>query len=63
MDDHSHLDSKYFLGIDIYNCPFCNRRHVKYKNLGRSGFNWSNQKVCFIVSVPGTRVDGSTLMV
>lgn len=48
MEDHSHLDSKYFLGIDIYNCPFCNRRHVKYNNLGRSGFNWSNQKTCFI---------------
>lgn len=48
MDDHSHLDAKYFLGIDIYNCPFCNRRHVKYQIMGRSQFNWSNHKVCEI---------------
>lgn len=48
MADQSHLDSKYFLGVDIFNCPFCNRRHVNYKNLGRSQFNWSNQKNCEI---------------
>ncbi len=48
MDDYSHLDSKYFLGTDIYNCPFCNRRHVKYKNLGSSAFHWSNQKICVV---------------
>lgn len=48
MDDHSHLDAKYFLGIDTYNCPFCNRRHVKYQNLGCERFNWSNQKICNI---------------
>lgn len=48
MADQSHLDSKYFLGVDIFNCPFCNRRHVNYKNLGRSQFNWSNQKNCDI---------------
>ena len=48
MTDQSHLDSKYFLGFDTYNCPFCNRRHVKYSNLGRDVFNWSNKKVCAI---------------
>lgn len=48
MDDHSYLDAKYFLGKDTYNCPFCNRRHVKYQNLGRGHFNWSNQKTCYI---------------
>jgi hypothetical protein len=46
MEDQSHLDSKYFITTDTYNCPFCNRRHVKYKNLGRVRFNWSNQKIC-----------------
>ncbi|MBI2059528.1 MAG: hypothetical protein HYT87_07120 [Nitrospirae bacterium] len=46
MDDQSHLDSKYFITTDVYNCPFCNRRHVKYKNLGCVQFNWSNQKTC-----------------
>ena len=48
MSDRSHLDSKYFLGIDTFNCPFCNRRHVRYSNMGRSRFDWSNQKPCDI---------------
>ena len=48
MTDQSHLDSKYFIGTDIYNCPFCNRRHVKYKNLGKDIFDWSNKKKCAI---------------
>jgi len=48
MDDNSHLDSKYFIAPDIYNCPFCNRRHVKYKNRGQNSFHWSNQKMCAI---------------
>lgn len=47
-DDQSHLDSKYFLGPDVYNCPFCNRRHVKYNNLGYVVFHWSNQKNCAV---------------
>ena len=46
MEDHSHLDSKYFLRIDTYNCPFCNRRHVTYQNLGKNSFDWSNEKRC-----------------
>lgn len=46
MDDQSHLDSKYFITTDVYNCPFCNRRHVKYNTLRRFQFNWSNQKTC-----------------
>lgn len=48
MDDHSHLDAKYFLSKDTYNCPFCNRRHVVYQNLGSQTFNWSNKKKCAI---------------
>lgn len=48
MSDQSHLDSKYFITTDVYNCPFCNRRHVKYKNLGKSVFNWSNDKNCAV---------------
>lgn len=48
MEDHSHLDGKYFLGVDTYNCPFCNRRHVTYKNLGSSVFDWSKDKSCAI---------------
>ena len=47
MDDQSHLDLKYFIGADIYNCPFCNRRNVKYENHGAIEFNWSNKKTCW----------------
>lgn len=48
MEDHSHLDSKYFIDSTIYNCPFCNRRHVSYKNLGSQQFNWSKEKICYV---------------
>lgn len=48
MNDQSHLDSKYFLSPDTYNCPFCNRRHIQYANLGSDIFNWSNDKQCRI---------------
>jgi len=44
MEDHSYLDSKYFIDGHIYNCPFCNRRHVKYENRGSLNFDWSNDK-------------------
>jgi hypothetical protein len=48
MEDQSHLDSKYFIDDTIYNCPFCNRRHVSYKNLGFAAFNWSKEKNCAV---------------
>lgn len=48
MEDHSHIDDKYFLGTDTYNCPFCNRRHVTYTNLGQNSFDWSKDKRCVI---------------
>lgn len=48
MEDESFLDSKYFIDADIYNCPFCNRRHVKYSNKGYEVFNWSKEKTCAI---------------
>ncbi len=47
-EDQSYLDSKYFIDNSIYNCPFCNRRHVAYTNLGNSDFDWSNTKKCYI---------------
>ncbi|MDB5770530.1 MAG: hypothetical protein JWM42_904, partial [Burkholderia sp.] len=48
MADQSQLDTKYFIDDGVYNCPFCNRRHVTYGNLGRSLFDWSNEKRCEI---------------
>jgi len=51
MSDQSHLDQKYFIDPHIYNCPFCNRRHVSYTNLGYDTFDWSNEKACSIWQV------------
>jgi hypothetical protein len=44
MVDESHLDRKYFIDSESYNCPFCNRRHVTYSNHGHYTFDWSNEK-------------------
>ena len=46
MSDDSHLDLKYFIDRHIYNCAYCNRRHVAYNNLGSNEFDWSNAKKC-----------------
>ena len=46
MADDSHLDLKYFINGAIYNCPFCNRRHVSYSIEGWNQFHWSNSKIC-----------------
>src|SRR5437867_3635663 len=51
MPDQSQLDSKYFVTRDIYNCPFCKRRHVSYSVLSHSRFNWSEEKICHIYLV------------
>ena len=48
MEDQSYLDLKYFIDDTIYNCPFCNRRHVSYQNLGYDAFHWTREKVCYI---------------
>jgi hypothetical protein len=46
MTDQSHLDHKYFIDDSIYNCPFCNRRHVSYGIYDKVSFSWSNEKKC-----------------
>lgn len=51
MPDHSHLDQMYFIDRDIYNCPFCNRRHVSYTVGDFSQFDWSDTKNCLAVFV------------
>jgi hypothetical protein len=47
MADESYLDQKYFIDADIYNCPFCNRRHVNYKLVDATVFHWTESKSCF----------------
>jgi len=46
--DQSELDLKYFIDRDIYNCPFCNRRHVAYTIAGRTVFDWTDSKKCWV---------------
>ena len=46
MADQSHLDSRYFVDDRVYNCPFCNRRHVAYHICDSSRFEWSEGKCC-----------------
>ena len=42
--DQSHLDQKYFIDSKIYNCPFCNRRHVRYFIVESFLFDWSSRE-------------------
>jgi hypothetical protein len=46
MPDHSDLDTKYFVDDKVYNCPFCNRRHVTYSLTNVVVFDWSERKEC-----------------
>lgn len=45
--DESYKDQKYFVSDDIYNCPFCNRRHVSYTVVDKLKFNWSRENIVF----------------
>jgi hypothetical protein len=45
--DESHLDQRYFVNTTIYNCPFCNRRHVSYSVYDSTEFHWTESKKCF----------------
>ena len=47
MPDQSHLDNRYFVDTTIYNCPFCNRRHVSYSVVQSVKFDWTDKKRCF----------------
>ncbi len=51
MTDQSYLDDMYFVDQYIYNCPFCNRRHVSYDISRHYSFNWTNEKECFVYFV------------
>ena len=46
MPDHSHLDARYFVDEHVYNCPFCNRRHVSYDIFDHTTFDWTDKKKC-----------------
>ena len=61
MEDHSELDSRYFIDDTVYNCPFCNRRNVVYRNLGLDAFDWSKTKRCFVWSVQCSSCDKTSM--
>ena len=46
MANLSHLDERYFVDADVYNCPFCNRNHVPYTVKKYITFNWTDEKIC-----------------
>jgi hypothetical protein len=48
MPDQSHLDQRYFIDRNVYNCPFCNRRHVAYVVRATYSFNWNENKKCYV---------------
>src|SRR2546427_1190452 len=47
MPDQSHLDTRYFVSEYVYNCPFCNRRHVAYTVCDYGSFDWTDKKRCY----------------
>jgi hypothetical protein len=48
--DRSHKDKKYFIDGNTYNCPFCERRQIKYKVTDYGSYDSSNTtKVYFYV--------------
>lgn len=51
MPDQSHLDAQYFVDDHVYNCPFCNRRHVAYHIYDYASFDWTDKKKCTCIFV------------
>lgn len=61
MSDQSHLDERYFVDENIYNCPFCNRRHVSYSIYGRQSFDWTQDKKCHVYFVRCHSCEGRSM--
>ena len=51
MTDQSFLDDRYFVDHAVYNCPFCNRRHVAYSVEAKHSFDWTPDKKCNVYFV------------
>ena len=51
MPDDSYLDDHYFVDCYVYNCPFCNRRHVRYSGTHHFLFDWTENKQCHVYFV------------
>ena len=42
--DQSHLDRRYFIDENKYNCPYCNRKSITYSVIENFSFDWTNEK-------------------
>jgi hypothetical protein len=61
MADQSHLDARYFIDRNVYNCPFCNRRNVAYRITGQVVFDWTDSKKCTVVFLVCTSCGNSSM--
>ena len=61
MPDRSYLDKKYFIDDKVYNCPFCNRRNVRYDFYENYSFNWSVEKTCYVYFVNCSDCNGRSM--
>lgn len=61
MQNHSHLDQKYFIDEDTYNCPFCNRNNLPYKMFGKQSFDWSKTIKCYVYFVRCSYCEGESM--
>ena len=61
MSDQSHLDERYFVDEHVYNCPFCNRRHVSYFIYGTQSFDWAQNKECYVYFVRCSSCGGHSM--
>ncbi len=61
--DQSHLDRKYFIDTEKYNCPFCNRKSITYNVVDQFSFSWSNERAthAYIVSCGGDSCQKTSL--
>jgi len=49
--DLSFKDKKYFIDGATYNCPFCNRKNVKFAITSIESFSWSSNRLVFLFIV------------
>ena len=61
MPDESYLDERYFVDADVYNCPFCNRRHVMYSIYAYAAFDWTQGKQCYVYFVRCHSCNGDSM--
>ena len=61
--DQSHLDRKYFIDREKYNCPYCNRRSITYSVESYFSFDWSQDRTVhgYLVVCGGTSCKKTSL--